>query len=148
MASDQRMTPATTSPATGAVEHGDRPVGELVHEVTELIPKLIKQEMNLAKAELGEKGKKAGIGAGLFGGSGAIAFYGLGALITAAILGLAEAVPGWLSALIVAVVLFVIAGVLALVGKKEVSQATPPVPEHAISGVKEDVETVKESVHR
>ena len=144
MAADQRMTTATT---TGA-EQGDRPVGELVHEVTELIPKLIKQEMTLAKAELGEKGKKAGVGAGLFGGSGAIALYGLGALIAAAIMGLAEAVPGWLSALIVAVVLFVIAGVLALVGKKEVSQATPPVPEHAISGVKQDVETVKESVHR
>lgn len=144
MSSDQRITPATT---TGA-EHGDRPVGELVHEVTELIPKLIKQEMTLAKAELGEKGKKAGLGAGLFGGSGAIALYGLGALIAAAIMGLAEAVPGWLSALIVAVVLFVIAGVLALVGKKEVGQATPPVPEHAISGVKQDVETVKESVHR
>lgn len=143
MASEQRMTPATTNAG-----HGDRPVGELVHEVTELIPKLIKQEMNLAKAELGEKGKKAGVGVGLFGGSGAIAFYGLGALIAAAILGLAEAVPGWLSALIVAVVLFATAGVLALIGKKEVGQATPPVPEHAISGVKQDVETVKESVHR
>lgn len=144
MAADQ---PMTTAPTTGAGQ-GDRPVGELVHEVTELIPKLIKQEMNLAKAELGQKGKKAGVGAGLFGGSGAIALYGLGALIAAAIMGLSEAVPGWLSALIVAVVLFVIAAVLALVGKKEVSQATPPVPEHAISGVKQDVETVKESVHR
>jgi Putative Actinobacterial Holin-X, holin superfamily III len=127
---------------------GDQPVGELVHEITELVPRLVRQEVQLAKAELGEKGRTAGIGAGLFGGSGAIGFYGLGALVAAAILGLAEALPAWLAALIVAAAAIAVAGVLAMVGKKEIGKATPPVPEHAISGVKQDVTTVKESAQR
>jgi nitrate/nitrite transporter NarK len=95
-----------------------------------------------------EKGKKAGIGAGLFGGTGVVALYGVGALITAAIAGLAVVLPVWAAALIVAVVLFIVAGVLALAGKKEIQQATPPLPTAAVSGVKRDIETVKERAHR
>jgi hypothetical protein len=126
----------------------ERPTAQLVHQVTELVPRLVREELALAKAELTRKGKAAGTGAGLFGGSGLIALYGLGALVAAAILGLAVALPGWAAALIVAAVLFAVASVLALVGRTRVAKASPPVPEQAIDGVKQDVAAVKESVRR
>ena len=126
----------------------ERQTAQLVHQVTELVPRLVREELALAKAELARKGKAAGTGAGLFGGSGLIALYGLGALVAAAILGLAVALPGWAAALIVAAVLFAVAGVFALAGRTRVAKASPPVPEQAIDGVKQDVAAVKESVRR
>lgn len=118
-------------------------LGALVHDLTQQLPQLIRSEMQLAQAELTQKGKKAGIGLGMFGAAGVVALYGVGVLLACFVLLLALVVDAWLAALIVAVVLFVIAVVLALVGKKEVGQATPPAPEKAIAGVKEDVATVK-----
>jgi membrane protein implicated in regulation of membrane protease activity len=126
----------------------ERPTAELVRQVTELVPRLVREELALAKAEVSRKGKAAGTGAGLLGGSGLIAFYGVGALVAAAMIGLAEAMPGWAAALIVAAALFALAGVLALIGRTRVTRATPPVPEQAIDGVKQDVAAVKESVRR
>ena len=123
-------------------------MAELVSQLTELVPRLVREEITLAQRELQEKGKRAGIGAGLFGGGGVVALYGGGALVAGAVLGLAEAVPAWLAAVIVGVVLLVVAGVLALMGKRQVSAAGPPVPEQALRGVKHDVETVKESAKR
>src|SRR4051812_27964019 len=105
---------------------------ELVRELSEQTTTLIRKELALAQLELKEKGKRAGIGGGLFGTAGLLALYGLGALIAGAVLALATAVDGWLAALIVAVVLFAAAGVAALIGKKELAQATPPAPEQAI----------------
>jgi hypothetical protein len=99
--------------------------------------------MELAKAELTEKGKRAGIGAGMFGGAGLLGLYAVGALTACLILALAEAVDGWLAALIVAAVYGVIAGGLALSGKEQVSRATPPAPEQATESVKEDVQWAK-----
>jgi MFS family permease len=100
--------------------------------------------MELARAELTEKGKRAGIGVGMFGGAGTFAFYALGALTACAIAALATALDhGWLAALIVAVLYAAIAGVLALTGKSQVQQATPPVPEQATESVKEDVQWTK-----
>jgi uncharacterized protein YacL len=122
--------------------------GELVSRLSLQLTTLVRDEMRLAQAELTQKGKKAGIGAGLFGGAGLVALYGVGALVAAAIIALSLAVTAWLAAVIVAVVLFIVAGVLALVGKKEVSAATPPLPQEAIAGLKADVATVKESAHR
>jgi uncharacterized membrane protein YqjE len=121
----------------------DRAVADLIKDLSEQTSTLIRKEMELARAELTEKGKRAGVGAGLFGGSGVVALYGVGALIAALILLLATALEPWLAALIVAVVLFAIAGVLALTGKKQVEQATPPMPEQAIESTQRDVETVK-----
>jgi hypothetical protein len=95
-----------------------------------------------------EKGKKAGVGAGLLGGGGLVALYGVAALLTAVVLGLAEAMPAWLAAMIVAVVLFAVAGVLALLGRREVKQATPPVPKQAVESVKADIDEVKERAQR
>lgn len=126
----------------------DTSAGELVSRLSNQVSTLIRDELRLAQAELAEKGKKAGIGVGMFGGAGLIALYGIGALITAAILGLAVVLDAWLAALIVGVVLLAIAGVLALTGKKEVSAATPPTPQEAISGIKADVQTIKESTKR
>lgn len=121
----------------------DPSLGELVARMSEQTSRLIRDELRLAQAELTAKGKKAGIGAGLFGGAGLISVFGLGCLVTAAILALAGPVTDWLAALIIGVALFAVAGVAALVGKREVAQATPPVPSEAVEGVKQDVQTLK-----
>lgn len=118
-------------------------IAELVKQLSEQTSRLARQEVELAKAELAIKGKRAGIGAGMFGGAGIFGFYAFGALVAAAILGLAAAVTAWLAALIVTAVLAAIAGILALQGKTKVQQATPPVPEQATESVKEDVEWAK-----
>jgi uncharacterized membrane protein YqjE len=121
----------------------DRSISELVQRLSGQTQTLVRQELQLAQLELKQKGKRAGIGAGMFGGSGLFALYGLGALVAAAILGLATAVDPWLAALIVAAVLFAVAGVLALTGKKQVDEATPPAPERAISEGQQTVEELK-----
>ena len=121
----------------------DRPTGELMRELTDQTTALVRKEIALAKVELTEKGKQAGVGAGILG---AAALFGAGAFAATtacAILALATAVDGWLAALIVAVVYLAIAGVLAMRGKKKVQQATPPVPERAVDSTKEDLEWVK-----
>ncbi|MEH0841532.1 phage holin family protein [Micromonospora sp. CPCC 205711] len=119
---------------------------ELVQRATEQVSRLVRDELALARAELTQKGKHAGIGIGLFGGGGALALYGLGALVATAILLLDLVLPAWAAALIVAVVLFLLAGVLALVGKKQVSHAVPPMPEAAVRSVRADVDTVTAAV--
>lgn len=134
------MSSTTGHSAGGASEAS---LAELVKQLSEQSSRLARQEVELAKAELAVKGKRAGIGAGLFGGAGAFAFYAFGALTAAAVLALATAVDGWLAALIVAVVYGAIAGILALQGKHKVEQATPPVPEEAAESVKEDVRWAK-----
>ncbi len=122
--------------------------GELIGTLTDQITTLVRDEVRLAQAEVTRKAKRLGVGAGLFGGAGLFAFLGLAALVTTAILALALVLPAWLSALIVAVVLFAVAGVLALVGKKDVQQASPPVPTQAIAGVQADIAAVKQGMSR
>ena len=121
---------------------------ELVRQAAEQISRLVRDELTLAKAEMSEKGKKAGVGAGLFGGGGLVALYGVAALLAAVILALAEAMPGWTAALIVAVALFAAATVLALLGRKQVQQATPPIPQETVQSVKADIDEVKERAQR
>ena len=133
----------STSGTTGPRPTDEPTLGALVHDLTQQVPDLIRSEIRLAQAEMTEKGKRAGLGIGLFSAAGMLAFLGLCCLVTTAILGLAHALPDWLAALLVAVVLLAGAGVAALVGKKEVDQATPPAPEAAIEGVKEDIAVVK-----
>src|SRR5689334_24803083 len=120
----------------------DPSLGALVHDMTQQMSTLVRDEIGLAQAEMTEKGKRAGLGVGLFGGAGLVALYGVATLLATIILALALVVPAWLAALIVTVVLFAVAGVLALQGKSNVSKATPPKPEEAIEGLKEDVATV------
>ncbi len=121
----------------------DRPVAELVRQLSDQTTTLVRQEIELAKAEMTAKGKQVGIGAGAFGGAGVIGLYAVGAITAALILALSTAVAGWLAALIVGVVYAAIAGVLALIGKKKTQAGAPPVPERAISSTKEDVEWAK-----
>jgi uncharacterized membrane protein YqjE len=126
-----------------AADLHDRPIGDLLRQLSEQTTTLVKQELDLAKAEVSEKGKKAGLGAGMFGGAGVSALMGLGALTAAAITVLDNAMSTPLAALIVSVVWFAIAGVLALQGRNKVQEATPPVPEQATESVKEDVQWAK-----
>jgi len=119
-------------------------VAELVKQLGEQTSDLARQEVELAKAELTEKGRAIGIGAGAFGAAGLVALFAVGALTAALILALAEAVDGWLAALIVFAVYAAIAGGLALFGRREVEQGTPPTPERAIETTKEDIERVKQ----
>jgi uncharacterized membrane protein YqjE len=126
-------TAATTEPSSA----------ELVTQLTQRSTELIRSELRLAQAEMTEKAKHAGVGIGLFGGAGVVALYGVGALVATVILALSLLLAPWLAALIVTVVLFAIAGVVALVGKKQVSEGTPPAPEQTIDNVKKDVAAVK-----
>lgn len=119
---------------------------ELVQRATEQVSRLVRDELALARVELTQKGKHAGIGIGLFGGGGVMALYGAGALVATVILLLALVLPAWLAALIVAVALFLLAGVLALIGKSQVSRAVPPLPEATVRSVRADVDTVAAAV--
>ncbi len=126
----------------------DASTGQLIGQLTEQISRLVRDEARLAQAEVSQKAKRLGVGAGLFGGAGLFAFFGLAVLIATAVLALALVLPAWLAALIVAVVLLAVAGALALVGKKDVDKGTPPVPSEAIASTKADIATVKESARR
>ena len=118
-------------------------MAELVRQLSDQTTTLVRQEIELAKAEMTAKGKQVGIGAGAFGGAGLVGLYAVGAITACLILALSTAVAGWLAALIVGVVYAAIAGVLALIGKKKTQAGAPPVPERAISSTKEDVEWAK-----
>jgi VIT1/CCC1 family predicted Fe2+/Mn2+ transporter len=121
-----------------------RSVTELVEDATAQVSRLIRDELQLARVEMREKGKRFGLGAGLAGVAALLAFYGGAALVAAAVLGLAEVLPGWASALIVAGALLVVAAVLGLSGKKSVEHAAPPIPREAVEGVREDIEVIKD----
>jgi MFS family permease len=117
---------------------------ELVRALSEQSSRLAQMEVELAKAELTEKGKKIGAGVGAFGAAGVVALYMVGALVATAILALSEAVDGWLAALIVTVVLGAIAAILAMTGKKSVEAGSPPKPERAMRTAQQDVEYAKQ----
>jgi large-conductance mechanosensitive channel len=121
---------------------------QLLGSLSDQVTRLVRDEVRLAQAEVTTKAKRLGVGAGLFGGAGLAALLGLNALITAAVLGLGNVIPGWLAAIIVAVVLFAIAAVLALIGKKDVQQAAPPLPTETLESVRADVATVRDGVSR
>src|SRR5918995_1868445 len=127
----------------GEPEARERPTAELLKEFSDQATALLRKEIALAKVEVAEKGKKAAVGAGMFGGTGVFGFYAFGALTACVILALATAVAAWLAALIVAVVYGAIAGVLALRGRAQMQRATPPLPEQAVDSTKEDLEWVK-----
>ena len=124
----------------------DRSVPDLVKQLTEQTKTLARQEIELAKAELTEKGKKAGLGAGMFGAAGLLGVVAFAVLTACLVLALATAIAPWLAALVVAVLYGTIAGGLALIGKKELQEATPPVPEQTVDTVKEDVRWTKQRV--
>jgi hypothetical protein len=137
-----------TDTHNGSAAAREAPDGELVKTAAEQISRLVRDELALARAEMAEKGKKAGVGVGLFGGGGVVALYGVAVVLAAVVLVLGEAMPYWPAALIVAVVLFAVAGVLALIGRKQIQQGVPPVPQETVASVKADIDEVKERAHR
>lgn len=126
-------------------QNGERSVSDLVRDLSQQSSELARKEVELAKAEMEFKAKRLGVGAGAFGAAGLIGLFGFGALTATLILALAEAVDGWLAALIVTALYAAIAGVAALLGKRKVDEGSPPMPERAIDTTKEDVEHVKRS---
>jgi uncharacterized membrane protein YqjE len=121
----------------------ERPAGELLKDLSQQTGTLVRQEVELAKAELAQKGKQLGAGAGLVVGAAVVALLALGALTACLIAALASAVATWLAALIVAVVYAAIAAALAVVGRGRIQKAAPPAPEQTIETVKEDVQWAK-----
>jgi putative superfamily III holin-X len=121
----------------------ERSIGELFTKLSNETSTLIRQEMELARAELTEKGKEAGKGAGLFGGAGAVGLLGAGAITAGVILLLDLAIAAWLAAILVGLVYVAVAAVLAVQGRDRIQRATPPVPEQTVDTVKEDVEWAK-----
>lgn len=117
--------------------------GELVAQLSHEVSQLVRDELRLAQVEVSGKAKRAGIGVGMFGAAGLLTLYGVGVLIATVILALGLAIEAWLAALIVGVVLLAAAGVTALLGKKRVTEAGPPVPTLAVEGVKEDVDAIR-----
>ncbi|ULN33439.1 phage holin family protein [Mycolicibacterium smegmatis] len=123
----------------------DTPIGELMSQLSAQTSRLVRDEMRLAQKEFTESAKHAGIGAGLFSAAGLIAVFGLAGVVTAAIAALALVLPVWAAALIVAVVLFAIAGITALISKKQIDQASPT-PEMTVANVKQDIHEVQDEV--
>jgi len=137
---------ATRSEIPPAPENAS--TAQLLTSLTDQVTRLVRDEVRLAQAEVTTKAKRLGVGAGLFGGAGLMALLGLNALITAAILGLGNVIPGWLAGILVAVLLFAVGAVLALIGRKDVKQAAPPLPTETLESVKADLATVTERVSR
>ncbi len=121
-------------------------IGELVGRVSDDTVRLVRDEIRLAGAEMSQKVRAAGLGAGLFGGAGICAIYGFGVLIATAVVGLAMIVALWVATLIVALVLFALAGAAVLLGKVELSRAAPPLPTEAVRSTKEDIDQLKQGV--
>lgn len=130
----------------GGVALSDRSVAELLKQLSDQTASLVRQELDLAKAELTTKGREAGIGLGMFGAAGMVGLYALGALTAAAVLALSLAVSGWLAALIVAAIYGAVAGVLALTGRDRVQRGIPPTPEQTVQTVREDVRVTRQRV--
>ena len=148
MTAPHTHSPAGATSATVTPTPENASTGQLIGQLTEQISRLVRDEARLAQAEVTQKAKRLGVGAGLFGGAGLFAFFGLATLIATAVMALALVLPGWLAGLIVAVLLFAIAGVLAVIGKKDVAQGSPPVPTQAIAGVQADIAAVKKGMSR
>jgi len=120
----------------------DHTVGTLVHDLAQQTSQLVREEMALARAELQQKGRHAGLGIGLFSGAGLLAFFGGAALVATAVLALSLAMPPWLAALVVTLVLFGAAGGAALLGRKQVQRSTPPKPEQTLDNLPRDLQAV------
>jgi hypothetical protein len=140
------MERSSTSPLLRDEE--EHSVGELVKMMSEQASVLIRDELKLAQLEMTSKGKQAAVGAGMFGASGLVALYGVGCLIACAIIAISGVVAAWLAALIVGAALLAAAGIAALLGRRRMRKAAPPLPEQAVADVKADVEEIRERARR
>jgi hypothetical protein len=137
------MATGQTPPPTAPRDLREESMGALFAQLSDDLSTLMRQELRLAQAEMAEKGKKAGVGIGMFGGAGIVTFLALQAVTACLIALLATAMDVWVAALIITVIYAAGAGVLALTGKRQVSEATPPVPEQTVDTLKEDVQWAK-----
>ena len=126
----------------------EQSTGELVKQVTEQVSLLVRDELKLAQLEMTRKGKEAGKGAGMLGGAGLVALYGVACLIACAIIAISHVLQAWLAALIVGAALLALAAVVSAVGRSHLRKATPPTPTEAVESVKTDVEEVRERARR
>lgn len=133
-----QTTPDQAQPSTG----------ELVKRLSEQMSVLVRDELKLAQLEMTRKGKQAGIGAGMLGGSGLIALYGVGCLLACAILGISRVLEPWLAALIVGAALLAVSGIAAMLGRARLKRAAPLVPAQATESVQADVKEIRERAHR
>jgi hypothetical protein len=124
----------------------DSSIGELLTELSSQLSRLVRDEMHLAQKEFQQSAKHAGIGAGLLGTAGLLAFFGAASLIAAAIAAVALALPVWAAALIVGAALLSASGIAALLSKKQGDEVTPPAPQTA-ANVKKDIQQVKDARH-
>lgn len=124
----------------------ERSLGDLVAAMTEQSARLVRAEIDLAKAELSGKAKELGIGGGMFAGAAFLAFWGVAALVATVILLFALVLPAWAAALLVTFLIFATAAVLVLVGKKKMEKGGAPVPQAAMEGLKEDLDAVKKGL--
>ncbi len=137
------MATREQQPSQSQEELRDHSTGDLVKQLSSQVSALVRQEVELAKVEMADKGKKAGVGLGMFGGAGVAALLGLGSLTAFLILVLYQAIPAWAAALVVTVIWGAVAGVLALQGREKVKEVGAPIPEQTAESVKEDVEWLK-----
>lgn len=139
---------STSQTPTGPQTPGPNPnppsIGELFGQLTEQVSRLVRAEVDLAKKELVKKATNIGLGAGLLIAAALLSLYGLGVLIHSAVLGLSNVFAPWLAALTIGAVLFIIVGVLALIGMRRIKAGTPPTPEAAVENLKESIDAVKE----
>ena len=130
------------------MDRAEATTAELVRLAGDQLTRLVRDELQFARMEMSVKARRFGVGAGLFGTAGVVAMYGIGVLIATAVLLLALVLPAWLAALIVAVVLFAVAGVLGLLGRGQIRRGSPATPEQTLNSVKADVQTVTEAVRK
>ena len=145
---EQRVTGLQREEAVREGSVREASTAQLVAQLSDQVSRLAREEIKLAVAEVQTKGKKVGVGAGLFGGAGVLAWFGVMSFIAGLVLLLATVMAPWLAAFVVAAGVFVIAGIVALIGKKQLDKGTPPIPEQAIQGVKQDIAAVSERAHR
>lgn len=126
-----------------ATDPRDKPIAELLSDLSEELRRLARAEVKLAMTEAKRKAKRAGVGAGSFGAAAMFAFIGVCVLVTTAILALSLVWPAWLAALVVGGAVLLIAAVAAAVGRSSMKRALPPVPQWAITSVRDDIETIK-----
>ena len=125
---------------------GELSAAELIRRASDQITTLVRDELALARSEMTEKAKRAGLGVGLFGGAGIASLYGVFGVLTAIVLLLARVMPAWAAAGLVGLALLAFAGLLALVGRAQVGRATPPIPRTAVDSVRADIDAVKTAI--
>ncbi|WP_329402916.1 phage holin family protein [Streptomyces virginiae] len=142
------MSAVGRHPNQGTSTGTEESVGDLVSRASQQISELAREEMQLARAEMTQKGKRFGVGGGLFGGAGLVGILAAQALVAAMITALTLLLPLCASALIIAALLAVIAAVMTAAGKRQIAKAGTPAPEKTIESVKADVAEIKEASHR